>query len=98
MVIFSKYIDVMPTYKKGNDRILYVHPHLPIYWISLVCFSSFPGDQCRLNGKDLVNHIITMLRIQDKAFVADYQNILLKYVLSSRTYCCELTSQMWQGQ
>ncbi|CAB4032080.1 serine- kinase ATM isoform X1, partial [Paramuricea clavata] len=53
-------------------------------------------DRCRLNGKDLVHHVITTLKSQNKAFVTDYQNILLKYVLTSRIYCCELTSQMWR--
>lgn len=39
-----------------------------------------------------------MLKSQEKTCLADYQNILLKYVFTSRTYCCEFTSQMWQGE
>lgn len=63
----------------------------------LTSLTSIAGDRCRLNGKDLVRHVITILRSQDKIFVAHYQNILLKYVLTSRVYCCEITSSMWQG-
>ncbi len=60
--------------------------------------TTLAGDRCRLNGKDLVQHVITILKSHDKTFLTDYQNILLKYVLTSRMYCCEVTSQMWQGE
>ena len=56
------------------------------------------GGRCRLNGKDLAHHVIDMLKSRDKNILTDYQNILLKYVLTSPVYCCELTSQMWQGE
>lgn len=54
-------------------------------------------ERYRLNGKDVVQHIITILVNQDMngMFVTDYQNIFLKYILTSKTYRCEITCKMW---
>ena len=63
-------------------------------------FFNFQGEHCRLNGKDVVQHITAILKNQDmnNMFVADYQNILLKFILSSKTYRCEITCKMWHGK
>ncbi|XP_046853206.1 serine-protein kinase ATM-like [Xenia sp. Carnegie-2017] len=53
-------------------------------------------DLNRLNAKDLVQHILHMLKHEDKAIVIDYQNILLKHVLTSKIYCCEISSLLWK--
>ncbi|XP_028397504.1 serine-protein kinase ATM-like [Dendronephthya gigantea] len=64
--------------------------------LKLIIKTADERDKYRLNGKELVHYVITMLKTQDKAVTGDYLQILGKHILTSRTYCCELTSEMWK--